>query len=67
MTEISTIRKSSTDYPMPTGVDSLRVRERYLHRRSLRRRLGDRGLMATWVGMGALVSWLLVVGFTALH
>ena len=67
MTEISTIRKPSTDYQMPSGIDSLRVRERYLHRRSQRRRLGDRGLMAIWVGVGASVSWLFVMGFTALH
>ena len=67
MTEMSTIRKSSVDPGMPTGVDPLQVRERYLRRRSQRRHVGDRGLMALWVSIGALVSWLFVVGFATVH
>ena len=48
------------------GGDPLRVRERYLRRRSLRRRLSDRGVTAVWVSVAALLSWLVVVGFTTL-
>jgi hypothetical protein len=66
MPEISTIRKPQHVASGPSGQASLRVRERYLRRRSQRRRLGDRGLTALWVGVGALVSWLFVVGFAAL-
>jgi hypothetical protein len=66
MPEISTIRKPHAAAGAPSGQASLRVRERYLRRRSLRRRLGDRGLTAVWLGVGALVSWLFVVGFATL-
>jgi hypothetical protein len=65
MPEISTARKSP-DAPTISGDASLRTRERYLRRRSSRRRLGDRGVTALWVMIGALVSWLFVVGFAAL-
>ena len=66
MTDISTLRKSPGASDAPSGDDALHIRERYLRRRSHRRRLGDRGLMAIWVGVGALLSWIFVVGFTAL-
>jgi hypothetical protein len=66
MPEISTIRKTQSLAGAPSGQASLRVRERYLRRRSLRRRLGDGGLTAVWLGVGALLSWLFVVGFATL-
>lgn len=64
MPETSTLRKPRPVTAVPSGDDSLRVRERYLRRRSQRRRLGDRGLTALWVTVGALLTWLAVVGFT---
>jgi hypothetical protein len=63
---MSTLHKPRSVDGVPSGDDSLRVRERYLRRRSQRRRLGDRGLTALWVVVGALVGWLFVVGFTTL-
>ncbi|MBJ7608586.1 MAG: hypothetical protein JF887_04025 [Candidatus Dormibacteraeota bacterium] len=66
MPETNTLRKSRSLAGVPSGIDSLRVRERYLRRRSQRRRLGDRGLAALWVTVGAVVSWIFVVGFTTL-
>jgi hypothetical protein len=66
MPQLSTLRKPHEFTGAPSGQAALRVRERYLRRRSARRRLGDRGVAALWLGVGALVSWLFVVGFTAL-
>jgi hypothetical protein len=66
MPDIMTLRKSHIASSPPSGQASLRVRERYLRRRSARRRLGERGLTALWVGVGAVVSWLFVVGFATL-
>ena len=66
MPEISTLRKSPTVTNSPSGQASLQVRERYLRRRSARRRLGDRGMTLLWVGAGALLSWLFVVGFATI-
>ena len=66
MPEISTIRKPQSLAGAPSGQASLRVRERYLRRRSQRRRLGDRVLTALWLGAGAMVSWLFAVGFSTL-
>ena len=66
MPEITTIRKPHGLAGAPSGQASLRVRERYLHHRSQRRKLGERRLTALWLGVGALVSWLFVVGFAAL-
>jgi hypothetical protein len=66
MPEMSTIRKPQSLVGAPSGQASLRVRERYLRRRSQRRSLGERRLTALWLGIGALVSWLFVVGFAAL-
>ena len=51
---------------IPSGDEPLRVRERYLRRRSQRRNLGDRGIIAIWVAVTALVGWLFVVGFSLL-
>ncbi|HWF58119.1 MAG TPA: hypothetical protein VG520_07190 [Candidatus Dormibacteraeota bacterium] len=65
MQDTGTIRKPQS-LGAPSGQASLRVRERYLRRRSQRRSLGERGLTALWLGIGALVSWLFVVGFAAL-
>ncbi|MDQ6848079.1 MAG: hypothetical protein M3019_10960 [Candidatus Dormibacteraeota bacterium] len=66
MPEISMLRKPQVLGNAPSGQASLRVRQRYLRRRSARRRLADRGLAALWVGAGAVLSWLFVVGFAAL-
>ena len=66
MPEIITLRNPHVGSTAPGGDASLRVRERYLRRRSQRRRLGGRGLTALWVAVGAIVSWLFVVGFTVL-
>lgn len=66
MPQTSTLRKPRLVHAVPSGGDSLRVRERYLRRRSQRRRLSDRRLAALWVMVGALLSWLFVVGFTGL-
>ena len=45
----------------PDGRASLATRERYLKRRRAGR-LGDRGVVALWLGFGALVSWLAIAG-----
>jgi hypothetical protein len=66
MPEISTLRKPHAAQAAPSGQASLRVRERYLRRRSARRHLGERGLTFLWVGAGAVLSWLFVVGFSTL-
>ena len=66
MPQTTTLRKPRSVTTVPSGGDSLRVRERYLRRRSQRRRLSDRGLTALWVAVAALLSWLFVVGFTTL-
>jgi hypothetical protein len=66
MPEISTLRKPQTLTGAPSGEASLTVRKRYLHRRNQRQRLIGRSLTAVWVGVGALVSWLFVVGFATL-
>ena len=66
MPEISTLRKPQVSLGAPSGQASLRVRQRYLRRRSARRRLGERGLTFLWVGAGAVVSWLFVIGFATL-
>jgi hypothetical protein len=66
MPEITTLHKPLYASHAPSGAAALDVRKRYLRRRSQRRRLGDRGLTALWVAVGALVSWLFVVGFATL-
>ena len=67
MTDTSTLRKSQAPAGAPTGVDNLLVRERYLRSRRHTQRPAPRAWIAAWVGVGALVSWLFVVGVTALH
>jgi hypothetical protein len=66
MPQTITLHKPRSITAVPSGGDPLRVRERYLRRRSLRRRLSDRGVTAVWVSVAALLSWLVVVGFTTL-
>ena len=66
MPQLSTPPVTEVHTAVPSGVDSLWVRERYLRRRGRRRRLSSRGLTAAWVVVGALVSWLFIVGFSAL-
>jgi hypothetical protein len=66
MPEITTLRNPQTLANSPSGAASLRVRERYLRKRSARRRFGDRAMTILWVGVGAVVSWLFVVGFSTL-
>ena len=65
MPEIRTLRKPHAPASWPSGHASLRVRERYLRRRSARRRLRER-VTLLWVGAGAVLSWLFVVGFSSL-
>ena len=66
MPEISTLRKPQPLASPPSGQSSLRARQRYLRRRSSRRRLGERAVTFLWVGVGAMLSWLFVVGFATL-
>jgi hypothetical protein len=66
MPQTTTLHKPRAIAAIPSGGDPLRVRERYLRRRSQRRRLGDRGLTAIWVSVAALLSWLVIVGLTTL-
>jgi hypothetical protein len=66
MPEMSTLRKPQASIGAPSGQESLRVRQRYLRRRSARRRHGERGLTFLWVGVGAILSWLFIVGFATL-
>jgi hypothetical protein len=66
MPQITAPRRLRSTPVIPSGDAPLRVRKRYLRRRSQRRRLGDRGMAAIWVAVGALVSWVFVVGFTTL-
>ena len=66
MSQMSTLHKPASASRAPSGQASLRVRERYLRHRSLRRGLGDRGITGLWLGVGALVSWLFFVGFSTL-
>lgn len=66
MTATSTLRKSE-EHEAPTGVDTLAVRERYLRSRRGGRLTTSRGWIAAWVGIGALVSWVFIVGVAALH
>lgn len=48
----------------PNGADELAVRERWLkQRRTTASGLTSRGLIALWLGAGALVSWLFVAAF----
>lgn len=53
------------DHPrgVPSGLDTLAVRERYLRRR---RRLDDGGWITVWVTVFALMAWLVVAGMTGL-
>jgi hypothetical protein len=49
---------------VPTsGQDSLQVRRAYF-REHRSRHVGDWGLSAVWVFLGAIVSWVFVAGFT---
>jgi hypothetical protein len=66
MSQMNTLQKYADISRRPGGQASLRVRERYLRHRSRRRSLGDRGITAIWLGVGALISWLFVVGFSTL-
>ena len=53
--------------PPPSGLDDLAVRERWLKQRrgqSLAERRS--GLIAVWVAVAALLSWLFVAGFAGL-
>lgn len=67
MTDTSTARKSDLHPSAPTGFDTLLVRERYLRSHRQTRRPASRGWIAAWVGIGALLSWIFIVGVTALH
>ena len=47
---------------VPTGTDTLAVRERYFRRR----RGAHRGWIPLWVTLGALLGWLFIAGFSLL-
>lgn len=50
----------------PDGRAALEVRERYLRQKRRARRLGDRGGVVVWVGVGALMSWAAIIGYAGL-
>jgi hypothetical protein len=50
----------------PDGRASLDVRERYLRKQRRARGLGDRGVIALWVGISALASWVFIVALAGL-
>ena len=53
--------------PGPSGLDDLAVRERWLRRRRARDFAARRsGLIALWVAVAAVVSWLFIAGFAGL-
>jgi hypothetical protein len=52
---------------VPSGLDDLAVRERWLKRRRARDFAARRsGLIALWVAIAAVVFWLFVAGFAGL-
>jgi hypothetical protein len=68
MVQATSDHVSVSDHPgaaeTPNGADALEVRERWLKRRRARD-LAERrsGLIALWVAVVALVSWLFIAGF----
>ena len=55
------------DAPSPSGLDDLAVRERWLKQRRGQGFAERRsGLIAVWVAVAALLSWLFVAGFAGL-
>jgi hypothetical protein len=50
----------------PDGRASLDVRKRYLRRQHRARFFGDRGVIALWVGIVAVASWVFIVGLAGL-
>jgi hypothetical protein len=60
----SSVQARRTPSPgQPNGADALAVRRRYLRHR---RRITDRGWIALWVTVSAVVGWLFIVGFAGL-
>ncbi|MGA8014834.1 MAG: hypothetical protein WCB85_02825 [Candidatus Dormiibacterota bacterium] len=61
---LETPRATPESAPAPSGLDDLEVRERWLKRQRARAFAGRRsGLIAIWVAVAALVSWLFIAGF----
>ena len=61
---VETPRPDSPSTPSPSGLDDLETRERWLKRRRARGFAERRsGLIAIWVAVAALVSWLFVAAF----
>jgi hypothetical protein len=61
------IQSTTRPNPIPSGLDDLDVRRRWLRRRrALDRPERPTGRIAMWVTAGALVSWLFVAGFAGL-
>lgn len=53
--------------PAPSGLDDLAIRERWLKQRRGQGFAERRsGLIAVWVAVAALLSWLFVAGFAGL-
>lgn len=50
----------------PNGRDDLAVRERWLKNQRRNRDISDRGLVAVWLVLGALATWLFIAGFAGL-
>jgi hypothetical protein len=60
-------RSAPDPAPSPSGLDDLEVRERWLKRQRARSLVERRsGLIAVWVAIAALVSWLFIAGFAGL-
>ncbi|MGD0834664.1 MAG: hypothetical protein ABSA40_09630 [Candidatus Dormibacteria bacterium] len=61
------IQSTTPSIPVPSGLDDLAARRRWLRRRrALDRPARRTGWIAMWVAGGALVSWLFVAGFAGL-
>ena len=50
----------------PNGRDDLAVRERWLKSRRRSREVADRGLVAVWVLVGTLGTWLFIAAFAGM-
>ena len=64
---VQTPRPDTVAAEAPSGLDDLQVRQRWLKRRRNRDLLERRSsLIAVWVGVAALVSWLFIAGVAGL-
>jgi len=61
---VETPRSATPSAPPPSGLDDLETRERWLKRRRAHGFAERRsGLIAIWVAVAALLSWLFVAAF----